>query len=46
MVVEDHNVIGILGSAVSEFASSVCPRKVVRIGLEDHFSESGTPKRP
>jgi transketolase len=43
VVVEDHNVIGGLGSAVSEFASSVCPRKVIRIGLDDRFSESGTP---
>jgi len=44
LVVEDHTVIGGLGSAVAEMSSSYCPRKVIRIGLQDRFSESGTPE--
>jgi transketolase len=44
LVVEDHNTIGGLGSAVCETSSAFCPRRVVRIGLDDRFSESGTPE--
>jgi len=44
LVVEDHTVIGGLGSAVAEMSSQYCPRKVIRIGLQDRFSESGTPE--
>ncbi len=43
LVVEDHTVIGGLGSAVAELASEACPRKICRIGLQDRFSESGSP---
>ena len=43
MVVEDHNVIGGLGSAVTEFVCDFCPKKVLRMGLNDRFSESGSP---
>ena len=39
---EEHSIIGGLGSAVSEFLSEVNPTKVYRIGLEDLFGESGT----
>jgi len=38
---EDHNVIGGLGSAVSELLSAKLPTKVERIGLNDEFAESG-----
>ena len=31
------------GSAVSEFLSEVYPVKIKRMGIEDHFGESGTP---
>lgn len=44
LVVEDHTVIGGLGSAVAELSSEFCPRKVQRIGLRDKFSESGSPE--
>ena len=43
LVVEDHNIIGGLGSAIAEYASEKCPRRIIRIGLEDRFSESGNP---
>lgn len=41
VTVEDHNVIGGLGSAISEVVTDSYPVPVVRIGLEDQFSESG-----
>jgi len=44
LVVEDHTVIGGLGSAVAELSSEFYPKKIIRIGLEDRFSESGTPE--
>ncbi len=42
--VEDHSIIGGLGSAVSEVLTDEFPKKVVRIGLNDIFPESAPPK--
>lgn len=39
--VEEHSVIGGLGSAVCEALSEKCPTKVTRIGMNDVFGESG-----
>lgn len=39
--VEEHQIIGGLGSAVAEFVSENCPTRVVRIGMNDSFGESG-----
>lgn len=39
--VEDHNVIGGLGSAVSEVLTSKCPSILHRFGMKDSFGESG-----
>lgn len=41
---EEHSIIGGLGSAVVESLSETNPRKVVRVGVNDTFGESGTPK--
>jgi len=41
--VEDHNVIGGMGSAVCEVLAENYPAKVKRWGLLDKFGESGTP---
>lgn len=41
VTVEEHSVIGGLGSAVSEFLSEVYPTKIVKIGINDVFGESG-----
>lgn len=41
---EDHNIIGGLGSAVSEVLTEYYPVKLIRIGLPDVFGESGTPE--
>lgn len=42
--VEEHSVIGGLGSAVSEVLSEKYPAKVTRIGVNDVFGESGPAK--
>ncbi len=44
VTVENHSVIGGLGSAVCEVLSESMPTKVVRIGVNDKFGQSGTPK--
>jgi len=41
VTVEEHNIIGGLGSAVSEVLSENCPVRLKRIGLNDTFGESG-----
>ena len=38
---EDHNVIGGLGSAISEVLTSKYPVKLERIGINDEFGKSG-----
>lgn len=43
ITIEDHNVLGGLGSAVSEVVSEACPVKVVRLGMQDKYGESGKP---
>ncbi|MDO4378913.1 MAG: transketolase family protein [Erysipelotrichia bacterium] len=43
VTLEEHNVIGGLGGAVSECLSKHCPRKQLFIGTQDTFGESGKP---
>ena len=45
VTLEDHNIIGGLGGAVAECLSEFLPRKVVRIGVRDIFTESGEPQQ-
>lgn len=40
VTVEEHSIIGGLGSAVAEVLSENCPTKLKRIGIEDIFTES------
>ena len=40
---EDHNIIGGLGSAVSEVLSEEYPIKIKRVGVNDKFGQSGKP---
>ena len=44
VTVEEHQKIGGLGSAICEVLSEACPRQVLRLGVDDVFGESGTPK--
>ncbi len=41
VTIEEHSVIGGLGGAVAELLSEKCPTKMLRIGVEDTFGESG-----
>lgn len=43
VTVEEHSIIGGLGSAVTEVVSEYCPVPVLRIGVNDTFGESGKP---
>ena len=44
VTVEEHSVIGGLGGAVAEVLSEKCPTKMLRIGVNDTFGESGPAK--
>ena len=39
--IEDHNVIGGLGSAISEVLTDEYPAKLTRLGIKDTFGKSG-----
>ena len=41
VTVEEHSIIGGLGGAVAEVLSEQCPTKMLRIGMNDTFGESG-----
>ena len=38
---EEHNVVGGLGAAVTEYLAGVCPVPVIRHGVNDEFGRSG-----
>jgi transketolase len=42
--VEDHNIIGGLGSALAEVAAEEAPVPMVRVGLRDLYPRSGNPE--
>ena len=39
--IEDHNIIGGLGSAISEVLTDLYPTKLIRLGIKDTFGKSG-----
>ena len=39
--IEDHNIIGGLGSAIAEVLTKECPAKLTRLGIKDTFGRSG-----
>lgn len=41
ITIEDHNVIGGLGSAVAEVLAEEEPKKLIRLGIQDSFGKSG-----
>lgn len=41
VTVEDHNIIGGLGSAIAEVLGEQCPIPMRRIGVQDRFASSG-----
>lgn len=44
VTVEEHQRMGGLGSAVAEYLSEVMPKRILRIGVDDVFGQSGTPE--
>lgn len=41
---EEHNIVAGLGGLISEISTSRCPRRIVRIGVNDQYAESGNYK--
>ena len=46
ITIEDHNIIGGLGSSVCEVLAEEYPCKVTRMGIQDIFGKSGKAKPP
>lgn len=42
ITIEDHSIVGGLGSSVCEVLSENYPKKVIRMGMKDEFGRSGT----
>ena len=43
VTVEEHQKAGGLGGAVAEYLSEVYPTKIIRVGVDDQFGQSGEP---
>ena len=43
--IEDHSVIGGIGSIISDVLTENYPKKVIKIGVQDKFGKSGNPKK-
>ncbi len=44
VTVEEHQRIGGLGGAVAEYLSLTLPKRILRLGVDDVFGQSGTPE--
>ena len=44
ITVEEAQINGGLGGAIAELLSEECPTPLKRIGVRDHYGESGTPE--
>ena len=44
VTIEEHQVFGGLGGAVSEYYSEHMPKRVLKIGVKDRFGQSGEPQ--
>jgi len=44
VTVEEHQIAGGMGSAVAEYLSTVRPTRILRLGVNDRFGQSGTPE--
>jgi len=42
--IEDHSVVGGLGSIIADVLSEIYPKKIIKFGLNDQFPESGSPE--
>jgi transketolase len=44
VTIEDHNILGGLGGAVAEVLTNRAPARLLRLGINDVFGESGEPE--
>lgn len=44
VTVEEHQIMGGVGSAIAEYLSEVRPTRILRLGIRDVFGQSGTPE--
>ncbi len=44
LTVEEHSIIGGLGSAIAETLAEHCPTPMSRLGIADQFGQSGSPE--
>lgn len=44
VTLEEHQIVGGLGGAVAEYVSETNPKKVIRVGMNDEFGQSGSPE--
>ncbi len=44
VTVEEHQVAGGLGGAIAEYYSAHAPKRIIRVGVEDQFGQSGDPE--
>lgn len=44
VTVEEHQRMGGLGSAIAEYLSLAFPKRILRLGVDDVFGQSGTPE--
>jgi transketolase len=44
VTVEEHQVMGGMGSAIAEFLGETRPTRILRLGVHDRFGQSGTPE--
>lgn len=44
VTLEEHQVAGGLGGAISEYYSEHNPKKIIKLGVHDQFGQSGTPE--
>ena len=42
--VEDHNIIGGLGTAIADVLTEKHPKKLIKLGVKDCFGKSGKPE--
>ncbi len=45
VTVEEHQIMGGVGSAIAEYLSGVRPTRILRLGINDVFGQSGTPEK-
>jgi transketolase len=45
VTVEEHQIMGGVGSAIAEYLTGIRPTRLLRLGVHDQFGQSGTPEQ-